>query len=117
MRLVFISSVTAMTPLRTISAITGSSGPRFARPTPICFVPFRAIVLLPAGVGWVKVVGWARRPGHRGVGIIRPSGFADAVHRHHCRTRPKPDGVGEGARGSRITPSAVPGAFAHPTVP
>src|SRR5258708_5067466 len=53
MRLVFISSVTAMTPLRTISAITGSSGLRFVRSGPICLVVFRAIALLPAGAVYV----------------------------------------------------------------
>src|SRR5258706_350838 len=53
MRLVFISSVTAMTPLRTTSAITGSSRPRFVRSVPICLVVFRAIALLPAGAVYV----------------------------------------------------------------
>src|SRR5215831_19499607 len=43
MRLVFISSVTAMTPLRTISVITGSSGRRLVRFIAIRVVVFRAI--------------------------------------------------------------------------
>jgi hypothetical protein len=48
MRLVFISSVTAMTPLRTISTVTGSTGPRFADAAEagllaVCFVVFRTI--------------------------------------------------------------------------
>ncbi len=63
MRLVFISSVTAMTPLRTISAITGSSGPRFVRSVPICFVVFRAIALLPAGAVYVARMERKRNPG------------------------------------------------------
>src|SRR6266851_9560666 len=76
MRLVFISSVTAMTPLRTISAITGSSGLRFVRSIPICFVVFRAIALLPAGVGWVEPPGPA---------FGRPDGKLSETHHHPCR--------------------------------
>src|SRR5262249_51698006 len=52
MRLVFISSVTAMTPLRTISVITGSSGRPLVRLIAICVVVFRAIARsFSAGVG------------------------------------------------------------------
>src|SRR6266436_6920365 len=76
MRLVFISSVTAMTPLRTISAITGSSGPRLVRSVALCLVVFRAIPLLPAGAVFV-----AR---------TEPPGPAGACHRAGQR----PDPVG-----------------------
>src|SRR5712691_7694951 len=98
MRLVFISSVTAMTPLRTISAITGSSARRFGVFLPDVSMVFFAMILppLPDRDGEVaEPIDLQRIAGHqhrRRRVLLDQRRARDAVAGHEC-------GAGKRARG------------------
>src|SRR5882724_11172316 len=90
MRLVFISSVTAMTPLRTISAITGSSGRRdfFAEG----FFVVRAMAPTVSVRGERSPDGAQRNPGSAWRHAVRPAPDCAALHPGYGSLFPDRDG-------------------------